>query len=131
MATTQIRVLIQLAMIDGELAEAEQKALHDIAKRHGLSTADIEEIMAENSAQGPELGDLSDDDKFEYMYSLVQLMKVDGRMKEPEIKFVTSLATRLGYDEAVLFELVTKVHNDTSIEMDREVLKRKVQSYLK
>jgi len=131
MATTQIRVLIQLAMIDGELADAEQKVLHDIAERHGMSASDIEEIIAENSAQGPDLSDLTDDDKFEYMYSLVQLMKVDGRMKEPEIKFITTLATRLGYDEAVLFELVTKVHTDSSIEMDREVLKRKVQTYLK
>lgn len=131
MGTTQIRVLIQLAMIDGELADAERQVVSDIAEMHGLTAAEVDALMSEQSDQGPELDNLSDDDKFEYMYSLVQLMKVDGRMKEPEIKFVSSLATRLGYDEAVLFELVTKVHTDTSIEMDREVLKRKVQSYLK
>lgn len=131
MGTTQLSVLIQLAQIDGEIAERELSLIHNIAKRLGLEAADVDALKATPEGQAPDMSHLTNDDKFEYMYSLVELMKADGQMKEPEIKFITTLATRLGYDEAVLFELVTKVHADKSIEMDRDVLKRKVQSYLK
>lgn len=131
MGATQVRVLIELAMIDGEMAPAERIVVNAIADLHGLDEAAVEDMIKNREDTASDLEALTDDDKFEYMYSLVELMKIDGRMKEPEIKFISTLANRLGYDEAVLFELVTKVHADKSIEMDRAVLKKKVQSYLK
>lgn len=131
MGATQVRVLIELAMIDGEMAPAERTVVNAIADLHGLDEAAVEDMIKNREDTASDLEALTDDDKFEYMYSLVELMKIDGRMKEPEIKFISTLANRLGYDEAVLFELVTKVHADKSIEMDRAVLKKKVQSYLK
>lgn len=131
MGINQLRVLIQLALIDGELDASELRVVEEIAARQSLDTTSIQELISVEKGNTPVLDNLSNDDKFEYMYSLVELMKVDGRMQEKEIKYITFLATKLGYDEAVLFELVTKVHTNKSIEMDKEMLKRKIQSYLK
>ena len=130
MSKTQLSILVNLARADGNISEKESALIRQIGIAHGMSLQEITAVI-----QAPEnthnLSSLTPDDKFEYMYNIVQLMKVDGRLSENEIKFCTKMASRLGYDEAVLFELVTKIYTDPKASGDRQALKDKVQKYLR
>jgi hypothetical protein len=53
--------------------------------------------------------DLNRDQKFNYIFSLVQLMKIDERLYKDEIKYCSKVASKLGYDEKVMFELMLHV----------------------
>jgi hypothetical protein len=74
---------------------------------------------------------LSDDQKFEYIYSLVQLMKADGKVFQSEIRFCEQVAEELGYSKKVIGELSSRIYSDPSITADRAKLKSRAQKYLK
>ena len=108
MALTQLKLLISLARIDGEVAEREKKYIHNIGTANGLP----EEIIRPLFNESHEViipNDISDDQKFNYLFSLVQLMKIDERLYKDEIRFCSKVAARLGYDEAVMFDLMLHV----------------------
>ncbi len=55
------------------------------------------------------LADLTNQQKFNYIVSLVQLMKIDERMYKEEIQYCSHIAKTLGYDQQVMFELMLHV----------------------
>ena len=131
MVKEQLNVLIQLAASDNQVAEKEAKLIHMIGQSNGVSKEDIDEML--KNPRGP-LGNLTmltDDQKFEHLYHIVQLMKVDGRVFKSEIVFCEDIAARLGYKKGVIGELSTKIFSDPSITADRDMLKQKAQKYLK
>ena len=48
-----------------------------------------------------------------------------------EIKFCAKMASKLGYSEEVLLELMLKIYSDPNISADKEGLKSTIQLYLK
>src|SRR5688572_19010605 len=107
-AMTQLKLLISLAQIDGKVAERERNYIINIGKAHDLSPDDINPLLD----QRHELivpKDLSDDQKFDYLFSLVQLMKIDERMYKEEMMFCSKIAENLGYQNQVMFELLLHV----------------------
>jgi len=77
------------------------------------------------------LTNLTDDEKYDYIYGIVQLMKIDGRIYEEEIRFCATLASTVGYNEDVLFELILNIYSDPDISADKAALKEKIQKSLK
>lgn len=128
MSKSQLSILIQLAKIDGVITEDEYKLISEIGTSNGMSESEIK-LTLENPLLTQDLSALSANDRFEYLISIVQLMKVDGRMFRDEIKYCSKMAARLGYDEAVLFELITQVAKDKVL--DKENLREKLKGYLK
>lgn len=124
-----LNVLVQLANIDGEIVAEEKAKIHQIGKAKGISEEEIDEVI-KNPVSGIDVYSLSDDDRFEYLYSLVELMKADGKLYLEEIKFCSKIAARLGYDEAVMYDLITEVYSDYQ-QHDRSWQKQRVQEYLK
>ena len=53
--------------------------------------------------------DLTDDQKFDLIFSLIQLMKLDERMYREEIIFCGQVASKLGYNKQVMFDLLSYV----------------------
>ena len=74
---------------------------------------------------------VSPDEKYDYIYNLVQLMKIDGRLYKEELSFCARIASKLGYDENVLLELMLKIYSDPHITTDKDSLKSTIQKYLK
>jgi len=130
MLKEQLSLLISLARIDGNLADEELQLIKQIGLANGMTREEINDAI-ENPREARHLETLDDDERFEYIYNIVQLMKIDGKLYEKEIKFTSDVAARLGYDKAVLFELVTRIYTDPKITADREMLKKRVQRYLK
>jgi len=128
MIRNQLNTLAQLASADGLMAEKEARFIKMIGKVNGMSDEEIEQIMKE---PGPmeDLNLLSDDQKFEYLYSVVQLMKADGQVFKSEIVFCENLAEKLGYKRKVIQELSSRIYSDPSITANRELLKIRAQKY--
>jgi uncharacterized tellurite resistance protein B-like protein len=107
-ALTQLKLLISLAQIDGKVAERERNYITNIGKANDVSRDEIETLFDQRHALVIP-SDLTDDQKFEYLFSLVQLMKIDERMYKEEMMFCSKIAENLGYENEVMFELLLHV----------------------
>ena len=130
MSKTQLSLLVQIARIDGEVADEELNIIHQIGAMNGLTSQEIADIIEDPQPEPDKFDNLNEDERFEYIYSIVQLMKADGKLYKEEIQFTSRVATKLGYDEAVLFELMTRIYSDEKLNTDKEMVKRTVQEFL-
>ena len=125
----QLNTLVQLGSVDGLMSEKEVRIVKLLGKVNGMSEEEINDVI-ENPQPKEDLNLLSDDQKFEYIYSLVQLMKADGQVFKSEIAFCENVARELGYKKSVIGELSSRIYSDPAITSDREKLKEKAQKYL-
>jgi hypothetical protein len=129
-ALAHMKLLINLAQVDGEIANRERNYILNIGKANGLSAEQITPLIQQQHPVIVPEG-LSTDEKFDCIYTLVQLMKIDERMYQEEIRFCSSIAVKLGYDQEVLFELMLHVKSYDLDEKDMTRLKEITASYLK
>jgi uncharacterized membrane protein YebE (DUF533 family) len=122
-ALTQMRLLVNLAKIDGKVAEREKKFINNIGRANGLDAQTLNSLF-EDHDKVIILNDLTSDEKFDCIYRLVQLMKIDERMYQEEIRFCGEIAVRLGYRPEVLAELILHVSADQN--PDKEAHLRKL-----
>lgn len=108
MAINKLKLLINLARVDGGVAEKEEKYIFNIGAANGIPAETIRPLFADTS-EVIVPNDLSNDEKFNYIFSLVQLMKIDERLYKDEIRYCSKVASKLGYNEAVMFELMLHV----------------------
>ena len=119
----QLSILVHLSEVDNRIAEEEIKLIHYIGKLHDLSKEEIEEIVI-NPLPIPSLRDVPEDLKFEYLFNVVQLMKVDGKVFQSEIEFCERIATKLGYQPSVIADLSAYIYSDPGLVTDRTFLRR-------
>ena len=128
MALHQLKLLINLAQIDGGVAEREEKFIYNIGVANGLPAESIKPLF--NSSHEEFVpNDLTNDQKFEYIFSLVQLMKIDERLYKDEIRYCSKVAAKLGYNEAVMFDLMLHVRSVMQ-QNELEELKKLTAKYL-
>jgi len=130
MVKDQLNVLIQLASSDNLVADKEAKLIHMIAKVNGVSLEEVDQMIKNPTPIG-DLANLTEDQKFEYLYNIVQLMKIDGQVFKSEIVFCEHVADKLGYKRGVIGELSSRIFSDPSITADRRMLQSKASKYLK
>src|ERR1700755_2836888 len=104
----QLKLLINLARIDGGVAEREEKYIYNIGAANGVSANDLRPLLKEDHEVIVPKG-LNNDQKFEYIFSLVQLMKIDERLYKDEIRYCSKVASKLGYNQNVMFDLMLHV----------------------
>ena len=126
----QLNTLVHLASTDGLMSDEEARFIKMLGKFNGMSEEEVDDIMKSPSPM-EDLNLLSDDQKFEYIYSLVQLMKADRQVFKSEINFCEDVAEELGYKRKVVAELSSRIYSDPAITSDRDSLKAKAQKYLK
>jgi len=129
MLKKQLNILIKLATADSDLAGKELKLIETIAKANGYDENDVKELLRKPEPID-DLNSLSSDEKFEYLYMVIQLMKVDGQVFKSEIAFCEKIAVKLGFKKQVVAELSKNIYSDPTITADREMLKKKAQKYL-
>jgi len=129
MALEQLKLLVNLARIDGDVAERERKYISNIALANNVATTDILPLFEKNH-EVVVPADLTADQRFSYIFSLVQLMKIDERLYKDEIQYCSKVASKLGYDENVMFELMLHVRSAMA-SGEMQVLKRLAEKYLK
>jgi hypothetical protein len=127
---TQMKLLVNLAQADGKIAEREKNYIVNIGRANGFFPDQINPLLQrEHEVIVPD--NLTPDEKFECIYSLVQLMKIDERMYQEEIRYCSSIAVKLGYDQEVLFELMLHVKSTAQKPQEIEDLKKLTSKFLK
>ncbi|MFZ6012977.1 MAG: TerB family tellurite resistance protein [Bacteroidota bacterium] len=127
---SELNVLINLAASDRNVAERESKLIHMIGKANGIPTEEINQLL-KNPKPINNLSTLTTDEKFEHLYYLIQLMKMDGQVFRSEIVFCEQIAEKLGFKKGVVAEMSQHVYSDPSITADREMIKKKAEKFLK
>ena len=108
MQLNQIKLLVNLSRVDGDIADREKSYILNIGHANQIKPSEILPLFqASHEDVIPE--GLTDDQKFNYIFSLVQLMKIDDRLYREEIKYCSHVAARLGYNEQVIFDLMLQV----------------------
>jgi hypothetical protein len=126
----ELNVLINLAASDKNVAARESKLIHLIGKANGISKEDID-AMLEKPMPISNVNTLTPEEKFEHLYYLIQLMKMDGQVFRSEIIFCEQIAERLGYKKGVVGELSQHIYSDPTITADRDMLRKKAEKFLR
>jgi len=130
MIKQQLNVLINLAASDSQVAEKEAKVIHMIGKANGLSKDEIDKMLKSPQPIG-DLSSLAEDQKFENLYYLIQLMKSDGQVFKSEVHFCEQIAEKLGYKKGVVAELSSRIYSDPTITADRNMLMERAHKFIK
>ena len=126
---SRMKLLINLAKVDGQVADKEKNYLINIGRANGIYPDEIYPLFTQNhEVLVP--ADLSDDQKFDLIFTLVQLMKLDERMYREEIAFCGQVAERLGYNKQVMFELLAQVKSGRMDSIEMDSLKKLTQNFL-
>lgn len=128
MALSQLKLLVNLARIDGDIADRERKYITTIGLANGVPMEDIVPLFGQHH-ENIGLMHLTDQEKFDYIVSLVQLMKIDERLYKEEIKYCSEVAARLGYDQTVMFDLMLHVREEMQ-RNELQALKKITEKYL-
>lgn len=125
----QMKLLISLAQIDGKVAEREQYYIINIGRANGFYPDEITPLFdKQHKLLIPE--NLTNDQKFNYIVSLVQLMKIDERMYKEEMMFCSKIAVNLGYDQGVMFDLLLHVKTGDMSESELRELRNLTDKHL-
>ena len=126
---SRMKLLINLAKADGQVADKEKNHLINIGRANGIYPDEIYPLFTQShEVIIPE--HLSDDKKFELIFSLIHLMKLDERMYREEIIFCAEVAARLGYNKQVMFELLAHVKSAGMDNAEMASLKEITQKFL-
>lgn len=120
-----LNILIQLAEADKHFAKAERDMIFKIAKERNFPEIEVQELIRKPEPIDS-LGALSVDQKFEYLYSSIELILVDQNIFESEIIFCKSLAIKLGFKKAVIEFFLENVNKKSKAEL-KEIA---IQEYL-
>ena len=120
----QLTLLINLAAQDGVIDDSERKLLHKIGASHGMTEPEIEELI-KNPKKVGNLDDLNEDERFDCLYNLVHLMKVDGQIFDEEISYCMNMAKKLHYPLEAVMELYSLVHANVKLTREINSLKSK------
>lgn len=127
---SRMKLLINLAKVDGQVADKEKNYLINIGRANGIYPDEIYPLFTQtHDVLVP--GDMNADQKFDLIVSLVQLMKMDERMYREEIAFCGQVAGKLGYNKQVMFELLSHVRSGEMDAAELEALKKITQDFLK
>lgn len=126
---SKMKLLINLAKVDGQVADREKNYLVNIGRANGIYPDEIYPLFTQNhDVVVPE--DLTDDQKFDLIFSLIQLMKLDERMYREEIVFCGQVASKLGYNKQVMFDLLAYVKSAGMEAKEMASLKQLTQKFL-
>jgi uncharacterized tellurite resistance protein B-like protein len=124
-----IGLLISVAASDSKISEEENKLIQLIGRVNNISREEIDRLL-QNPGSAGNLNAISPEEKFEVIYLMIQLMKVDGQIFKSEISTCEKIASKLGYHPQVIQELSAGIFSDPTITSDRTRLMAKANRYL-
>ncbi|MEQ9231380.1 MAG: TerB family tellurite resistance protein [Cyclobacteriaceae bacterium] len=124
----QLSTLIQLANADGEFSGDEKQLIYMIGKANGLKEQEIDDLV-QTPEPMPPVSTMTDEDKFDYLYNVVQLMKIDSQVYLSEIKYCEEIAEKLGFKKKVVGALSKQIYSDPSITANVDSLRKAVKKY--
>ncbi|MEQ9423950.1 MAG: TerB family tellurite resistance protein [Cyclobacteriaceae bacterium] len=128
-----LNTLLKLALVDEKFDDQERALIKMVGKANGVPEEEINGMIQDallNKGDEPiSFPTLSDDEKFEYLYNIVQLMKIDSKVYLSEISFCEDIAVKLGFKKNVIGRLSKQIYSDPAITSNRERLKNTVMKF--
>jgi len=124
----QLSTLVQLASADGEFSGEEKQMIYMIGKANHIKEEEIDDLV-NNPVPLPSVSTMTAEDKFDYLYNIVQLMKIDSQVYLSEIKYCEDIAERLGFNKKVIGALSKQIYSDPNITANVESLRKAVKKY--
>lgn len=102
--------LIQMAMADGILENAELEMLYQLGSKLGITTAEVDDLLEINkkSAYIPPY-ELSK--RFGQLYDVLKMVYADGKIDDNEMRLATGIALKSGFLEEELPVLLALLIN--------------------
>ena len=97
----QLNILIQLAEADKHFAKIERDMIFKIARDRKFPEEEVNELIR-NPQPIDSLGALSLDQKFDYLWSSIELVFADENVFESEIIFCKNIAIKLGFKKGII-----------------------------
>lgn len=130
-----LKALIQLSIIDRDFGEPERTYIYTIGKANRIAEDEIDDLVTQTINEKPEAvisyQGLMSEERFDFLYDIIQLMKIDGDVYLTEIRFCEEIAEKLGYEKRVVKKLSSLVYSDPSIKANRDMLLKTANKYLK
>ena len=126
----QLSILVHLSKADNFVAEEEKKMIHNIGDKHGFTFDEIENIIDNPLPIAKDMRNLPPEEKFDHLFNIVQLMKIDKKVHQKEIDFCERVAMKLGYKPGVIADLSAYVYSDPAIMTKRSVLRSIADQHL-
>lgn len=95
--------------------------IYEVGTCYGIEEKEIVAALAKPPPL-PAIDMLSETEKFEIVYVIVQFMKLEKRICSQELQFCEGIAATLGYRTQLITELCCYVYSDPAICTKREVL---------
>ncbi|MEZ4924465.1 MAG: hypothetical protein R2780_14940 [Crocinitomicaceae bacterium] len=92
------RNLVMIANSDGNLSASEERLLDVIGQELGLTAEQVEDIK-ENPEDYAVHPPSDRTERFEQMVNLIQMVQVDGKVEEDEMKILKKIAVAIGYND--------------------------------
>jgi len=129
MSQQLIRTLLHLAQSDGNVSGSELALIYKIAIEKSLPMFEVEQLIQNPPSELQELQALSEDERFEYIYTMVLMIKMDGKLDQRETELCNHYAESLGYSQKVIPELLNMIESDQQLSSDKSALKSEVSKY--
>jgi len=131
MSQKLIRTLLHLAQVDGNVSGSELALIYKIAIEKSLPMFELEQLIRNPPKEREELTKLSQDERFEYIYAIILMAKMDARLDHRELELCQSYAESLGYQSQVIPELLEMISSDHQLSENKQALKKAAQGYFK
>lgn len=117
----QLNILIQLAEADKHFAKIERDMIFKIAKERKFPEEEVNELIR-NPQPIDSLGALSLDQKFDYLWSSIELVFVDQNVFESELIFCKNIAIKLGFKKGIIDFFIDNYGKKTTLEFKEAAL---------
>ncbi|HBA85258.1 MAG TPA: hypothetical protein DCZ95_14315 [Verrucomicrobia bacterium] len=103
-----LRNLTALAMKDGKLAQSERDLLEVIAREWGFSQKEMDAVAAHpNTIEFKIPGD--PDARFHMLYDFIEMMIIDGELKNVERELCEAMTERLGFPQTAIRTIINGI----------------------
>jgi hypothetical protein len=110
----RINLLIQLALIDGELDIRERAFIYNVCIRNGVDLDTIGDMIDEPDPI-PDLTQLPLPDRIDYITDCLTLTLIDGKVLPKEATFVEGISSQLGFGPEQFNSLVRDISVNVKI----------------
>ncbi|WMJ73079.1 TerB family tellurite resistance protein [Cytophagaceae bacterium ABcell3] len=126
---SHLRNLIALAKTDGFMSDSEIEYIFRVGDKMGLKYEDTQAVLEDVSVYDF-VKPSNDDERFNEIFNLVQLMLVEGKIEDAEMDFCIEIARKSGVRPAIAGVLVRKITMDLMKGLNKETIKAQVKSFL-
>jgi hypothetical protein len=118
----QLNILIQLAEADKHFAKIEREMIFKIARDRNFPEESVNALIR-NPEPIDSLGALSNEQKFEYLMTSIEMVFIDQNVFESEILFCKNIAIKLGFRKNIIDYIMENYGNKTRDEFKNIALR--------